>query len=128
MKKLLTSALSLALLGLLTAGAWANGKDLKEHVKFNEQVVVNKTLVEPGYYLIRYDAATSQMFIYDGDDVVASAPATVRYNADEFDHDAILYTRTALGNVLTSIRLGGQHEALELQPAIETVSVIGVIW
>ena len=116
MKKLLTSALSLALLGLLTAGAWANGKDLKEHVKFSEQVVVNKTLVEPGNYLIRYDAATSQMFIYDGDELVASAPAAVQYNTDEFEHDAILYTRTTLGNVLTGVRLGGQHEELKLQP------------
>lgn len=128
MKKLLTSVLSVALLGVLTAGAWAHGKDLKEHVTFHEPVVVNKTWVEPGDYLIRFDADTNQMFIFDGDDLVATAPATVQYNADEFEHDAILYTRTLMGNVLTGVRLGGQHEALQLNPMIDNVSVIGVLW
>jgi hypothetical protein len=128
MKKLFTIVQSVALLGLMTVGTWAHDQDLKEHVTFHNPVVVNKTWVEPGDYLIRYDAATRQMMIFDGNELVAAAPATVQYNADEFEHDAVLYTRTVIGNVLTGVYLGGQHEALHLQPEIESVSISGVIW
>jgi hypothetical protein len=112
MKKLATGLLSLSLLCLLSVGALADHKDLKEHVTIHDKVWVNDTLVKPGDYLIKYDASTGMMSIMNGDKVVAQAKATVKIISDKFDQDALLVVGTDKGAKLTGIRLGGQHEEL----------------
>lgn len=114
MKKFRTILTAISFLCLLSIGIVANGKDLKEHVTFTQKIWVNDTLVEPGRYLIRYDAAMGVMKIMEGDDVVAQAQATVTVNDEKFDQDAVLLNTTSKGEVLTGIRLGGQREELHL--------------
>jgi hypothetical protein len=128
MKRIRMGFLGLALVGLLSVGAFAYPKDLKEHVTFFDDMVVSNTRVEAGDYLIRYDAETSQMMIFEGDDLVATAKATVIVHDDEFDRDAVLYTTTSMGNVLTGVRLGGQRAELQLTPQVSTISIIEVMW
>jgi hypothetical protein len=54
------------------------------------------------------------MKILAGNKVVAQAKATVKVNSDKFDQDALLTTTTPNGIKLTGIRLGGEHEELQL--------------
>ncbi len=124
MKKFRTILTAISFLCLLSIGIVANGKDLKEHVTFTQKIWVNDTLVEPGRYLIRYDAAMGVMKIMEGDEVVAQAQATVTVNDEKFDQDAVLLNTTSKGEVLTGIRLGGQREELhlsEITASVETV-------
>lgn len=124
MKKFRTILTAISFLCLLSIGIVANGTDLKEHVTFTQKIWVNDTLVEPGRYLIRYDAAMGVMKIMEGDEVVAQAQATVTVNDEKFDQDAVLLNTTSKGEVLTGIRLGGQREELhlsEITASVETV-------
>lgn len=114
MKNMKTIFTAMSLLCLLSIGIAAKDNDLKEHVTFKQKVWVNNTLVKPGDYLIRYDAAAGIMKIMKGDNVVAEARATVTVNDDKFDQDALLMSTTSKGDVLTGIRLGGQREELHL--------------
>jgi hypothetical protein len=50
----------------------------------------------------------------EGNDVVAQAKATVTVSNEKFDQDALLINNTSKGDVLTGVRLGGQHEELHL--------------
>ncbi len=117
MKNFKTMVMAISFLCLLSIGVVANG-DLKEHVTITQKIWVNNTLVKPGNYLIRYDAAAGVMKIMKGDDVVAEAKATVKVNDDKFDQDALLTSTTSKGDVLTGIRLGGQREELQLTDAV----------
>lgn len=124
MRKLSTTLTAITFLCLLTIGIAAKNGDLKEHVTFTQKVWVNDTLVKPGKYLIRYEAATGMMKIMEGDDVVAQAKATVTTNEEKFDQDALLISNTAKGDVLTGVRLGGQREEIhlsEITASVETV-------
>jgi hypothetical protein len=114
MKKLASGLTSFSLLCLLSAGALADHKDLKEHVTINEKIFVNGTKVKPGRYLVRYNANTGEMQLEMSGKVVAQAKATVVINNDKFDQDALLTRTTASGTQLTGIRLGGQHEEIQL--------------
>jgi hypothetical protein len=114
MKKITTLLTTISFLCLLSIGIVANEGDLKEHVTFTQKIWVNDTMVKPGNYLIRYEAATGMMKIMEGDDVVAQAKATVTVNNDKFDQDALLISNTSKGDVLTGVRLGGQREELHL--------------
>jgi len=124
MKKFRTILTAISFLCLLSIGIVANGKDLKEHVTFTQKIWVNDTLVEPGRYLIRYDAAMGVMKIMEGDEVVAQAQATVTVNDEKFDQDAVLLNTTSKGEVLTGIRLGGQREELHLSEIIASVETV----
>lgn len=123
MKKLTVLLAAISIVCLISIGFAANDKDLKEHVTFNQKIWVNNTLVKPGKYLIRYDAAMGVMKILEGDDVVAEAKATVRVNDEKFHQDALLTTETSKGEVLTGIRLGGQHEEIQVT---EMTPVVGI--
>ena len=123
MKKLTVMLTAISFLCLMSVAIAANDKDLKEHVTFNEKIWVNNTLVKPGKYLIRYDSTMGVMKVMEGDDVVAEAKATVRVNDEKFHQDALLTTETSKGEVLTGIRLGGQHEEIQLT---EMAPVVGI--
>jgi hypothetical protein len=114
MKKITASLMTLSLLCLLNVGTSAYDKNLKEHVQISEKVLVNGTVVKPGFYLIKYNAGTGEMSIMRGHKVVATAKATVKMSGEKFDRDAVLTKSTSMGEVLTGVRLGGQHEELDL--------------
>ncbi len=114
MRKITTILTAVSFLCLLSIGIAAREGDLKEHVTITQKIWVNDTLVKPGKYVIRYDAAAGMMKIMEGNDVVAQARATVTVNNEKFDQDALLLNSTAKGDVLTGVRLGGQHEELHL--------------
>jgi hypothetical protein len=114
MKKIATGLASFSLLCLLSAGALADHKDLKEHVTINEKMYVNGTKVKPGRYLVRYNSDSGEVQLERNGKVIAQAKATVVVNNDKFDQDALLTRTTASGTQLTGIRLGGQHEEIQL--------------
>ncbi|MEP7342126.1 MAG: hypothetical protein ABI977_30630 [Acidobacteriota bacterium] len=112
MKKLIMSLMAVSIMGLVSFSGFAQGKNLKEEVTFNEKLWVNNTAVERGDYLVKYDANTGEITILDGKKVVATAKATVRTNDKAFTSDALLITTTPEGNKVTGFRLGGQHEEI----------------
>jgi hypothetical protein len=124
MKKLATGLATLSLLCLLNIGTLAYEKDLKEHVQINDEVWVNNTLVKPGKYLIEYSATTGEMKITSGKQIVAQAKATVKVNSERFDRDALLTRTTSMGQQLTGVRLGGQHEELDLSDIVVSIEQV----
>jgi len=114
MNKIANIFVSFSLLCLLSAGALADHKDLKEHVTISEKMYVNGTKVKPGKYLVRYNSDSGDMQLEMNGKVVVTAKATVVVNNDKFDQDALLTTTTASGTQLTGIRLGGQHEEIHI--------------
>jgi hypothetical protein len=114
MKKMVTGLLSFSLLCLLSAGALADHKDLKEHITISQKIWVNGTEVKPGSYLVRYDAASSEMKLERNGKVIAQAKATVVVNNEKFDQDALLIRGAEDAMQLTGVRLGGQYEEIQL--------------
>jgi hypothetical protein len=114
MRKLIASFSAVFLLCILSVGVSAQEKDLKEKFTFDEDVLVNTTLVKKGTYLIKYNPETSEVKFMDGDNVVAKAKATVKLNEKEFDSDGLITTETSSGKKLTGLRLGGQREEITI--------------
>ena len=123
MKKLTTGLMAVSLLCLLSVGAAAYDKDLKEHMMFPDKIIVGNTIVKKGDYLIKYHAQTSQVSIMKGSKLVATANAAVTVNDKKFDHDAII-TR---GDKLIGLRLGGQREELTISEPVVTLPEIETI-
>ena len=114
MKRITTNLLAVSLLCLLSVGALAQGKDLREHVTFSENLLVNNTLVKKGEYLVKYNAQTGQVSFMDGRKMVAQAKASVKVNDKKAESD-VLYTKmTPAGEKLTGMKLGGQHEEITI--------------
>jgi len=114
MKKLANGLTSLSLLCLLSAGVLADHKDLKEHITIHNKVWVNGTEVKPGDYMVRYDASSSEMILERDGKVIAQAKATVVVNGKKFEQDALLTSGPEDAMKLTGVRLGGQHEEIQL--------------
>ena len=112
MKKLILSMMAVGIVGLGSLSGFAQGKDLKEHITIREAIWVNSTSVEPGDYLVKYDAKSGEATIYDGKRLVVTAKATIKISEKPFASDSLLTTTTPAGTKLTGVRLGGQHEEI----------------
>ncbi len=115
MKKIATGLTSFSLLCLLSAGALADHyKNLKENINISSTVYVNGVKIKPGRYKVRFDGASHEMKLERDADVVVTAKATVVVNSDKFDRDALLTRGSEDSMQLTGIRLGGQHEEIQI--------------
>jgi hypothetical protein len=112
MKKQIMGLMAVSIMSLVSLSAFAQGKNLKEEITFKETTWVNSTSIQPGSYLVRYDAKTGEISVMDGKEVVATAKATVKTNDKSFTSDALLTTTTPMGRKLTGIRLGGHREEI----------------
>ena len=112
MKKLIMSLMAVSIMGLVSVGGFAQGKNLKEQVTFREKLWVNTTAVEPGNYVVKFDANTGEVTILNGKKVVATAKATVKTNDKSATSDALMTNTTSAGTKLTGLRFGGQHEEI----------------
>lgn len=112
MKKLILSIMAVGIVGLASLSGFAQGKDLKEQITIREAIWVNSTSVEPGAYLVKYDAKTGEASIYDGKRLVVTVKATIKTSEKPFAGDALLTITTPTGTKLTGVRLGGQHEEI----------------
>ena len=109
--------LTIFVVSLLSIGALAddNDKILKDSFEFSRDVTVGNTLVKKGRYVVKFNAQTSMVSIIDDKaNVVVTARATMKMNAQNFDKDEILFTESGDKVVLTGLRLGGQKEELTL--------------
>ncbi len=114
MKKITAGLMAVSLLCLLSLGILAQEKNLKEKFTFDDDFLVNTTLVKKGTYLVRYDSDTNEVSIMDRDEVVARAKATVTTHDKKFGQDAIVTITTPTGRKLTGLRLGGQREEITI--------------
>ncbi len=115
MKKIATGLTSFSLLCLLSAGALADHyKNLKENINISSTVYVNGVKIKPGRYKVRFDGASHEMKLERDADVVVTAKATVVVNSDKFDRDALLTRGSEDSMQVTGIRLGGQHEEIQI--------------
>lgn len=112
MKKLILSLTALSILGLVSIGGFAQGTDLKERVTFRDKVWVNTTAIEPGDYLVKYDAKTGELAIVNGKKVIATAKASVKTNDKKATGDALLTSTTSSGTKLNGLRFNGQREEI----------------
>lgn len=112
MKRLILSITAVAILSLASLGIFAQGKNLNERVTFREPVWVNTTLIEPGQYVVTYDAQTGDMSIIDGNKLIVTAKATIKTYGNPFARGVILTSPTPEGRKLAGIRLAGQREEI----------------
>lgn len=114
MKRLMISFAAVTIIALAGLGVFAQEKDLKENIKLRETTWVNETSLEPGDYVVKYDAKAGEITIWDGKKVIATAKATVKMNEKSNPSDGFTTTSTATGRKLTGIRLGGKHEEITI--------------
>src|SRR5437868_2256906 len=115
MRKLSIKLLALSLLSLMSIAAYGYDKNLKEHITLPDDVMVGNTTLKKGDYLVKFDAATSQISFFNMNKnkvVVATAMATVKVNEKKAESDALYTKMTPRGEQLIGLRLGGQHEEL----------------
>jgi hypothetical protein len=122
MQKLILSIMAVGIVGLASLSGIAQAKDLKEQITIREAIWVNSTSVEPGNYLVKYDAKTGEATIYDGKRLVVTAKATIKTSEKPFASDSLLTTTTPAGTRLTGIRLGGQHEEIMFTDVVVEVN------
>jgi len=122
MRRLIFSFMVVSLFSLLNIGALAYARDLKEHITFSDDVMVGNTVVKKGDYLIKYNTQTSELSFVDlnKNKVVATAMASVKVNDKKAESDALYTMKTATGEKLTGLRLGGQREELIISDTITT--------
>ena len=119
MRRLFTNLIAGALVTVVSMTALGDSHEVKEHFKFNRDILIGSTLVKEGRYLVVYDTATRQMQVKDDDgDVVARAAASLMVHESKFRQDAILTMSTPEGIRLTGLRLGGENEELTLTDAV----------
>ena len=112
MKRVTINLMVVAIMSLASLGAFAQGKNLNERVTFRGTMWVNSTSVEPGQYVVKYDAQTGEMTILDRNKVIVTAKATVKTSEKSFADGVILTSATPGGRKLTGIRLAGQREEI----------------
>lgn len=115
MKKLGISLLAVLALSIGIAGtAWANGKNLKKTVTFDQDVMVNDNLVKKGTYQIKFVSADSSISIMDDNELVASAKVNVKEGLKKSPHNSLAFTTTEKGKLLTAITFEGDKRVLHL--------------
>ena len=127
MRKLSVKLMAVSLLSLLSIGVYGYGKDLKEHITIPENVMVGSSTLKHGNYLVKYDAATSQVSFKDlnKNKVVTTAMATIKVNDKKAPSDAVYTKTTPEGEMLVGLRLGGQREELAFsEPANLTEPIV----
>lgn len=113
MKKLIMSLMAFSIIALVSLNTLAQGKNLKEEVKFTQDTWVNNTSVKAGTYIAEYNAQSGEInFLDSKKKVVATAKATVKTSEKKFAGDALMTSTTPNGSKLTGIRLGGQREEI----------------
>jgi len=125
MRKIASSFLALSLLCMLSVSpALAHeAGELTERVTFHTDIWVNNTVVESGDYKLVFEPETSTLKVMDGDDVVAQAKASLKVNSEKADQDVIYTITTLAGRTLQSVKFGGQHEEVVVEPTTEAASV-----
>ena len=112
MRRIASSLLIASLICALSVPAFANEKMVKDHFTFEDDVLVDSTLVKKGNYLIKYSPETSEVSIMKGNKLVARAKASVIMHDQQFEQDAFLIMDTAAGKKLTALRPGGEREEI----------------
>lgn len=117
MKRVSSMFLAIAITALMSVSMLGQAANFKEHFNFNNDILIGKTLVKKGRYLVKYDSSASQISVFDGEKLIVQVPATAKQVDRKFDSDAILTADSAEGIKLTGFRLGGQRQELMLTEA-----------
>ncbi len=108
---------TLALCALLGTMAWAKGKSHTHAISFNENTMVNGTMVKKGDYEAKFDEQTSELTILNGNHVVATAKVKEKGLPKKADQTKYDLHQSANGPVLTQVTFGGDHYTLMLDDA-----------
>lgn len=125
MRKITSSFAALSLLCLLNitpAIAHENG-EVTEHVKFNDNILVNDTVVKSGEYKLVFEPETSMLKIKKGNKIVAQTRAAMKVNPQKAERDYVYTRDTLAGKALEGVKFGGQHEEVMVEPSDENASV-----
>jgi hypothetical protein len=114
MRKLVASLTIASLLCLVSIGALAYDKELKDRFTFHEDLLVGKTVVKKGEYLVKYNTQTGEVSFLEGDKVVAVVKGTIKMHDKKFDQDALITIKTPAGDKLIGLRPGGHHEEISI--------------
>ena len=123
MRRRFTNLFATVLLTFVSVTALGESHQVKEHFKFNTDILIGSTMVKKGDYVVVYDTATREMQVRDDDgDVVARAIASLTVHESKFRQDAILTMSTPEGTRLTGLRLGGENEEITLSDPVVSTS------
>ena len=104
-------ALMLCAMTVITAVA----KDKKAFVKFDDNLVVNNTVVKKGEYQVRFDEQTGELTILNGKNAVAKAKAKLEKRDKKASNTTLDTRQNDKGVALVSITLEGDNEAIVLE-------------
>lgn len=118
MKKLAGMIMTtLAICGLVAGMAFAKGKTHSHDISFNENTLVNGTMVKKSEYQARFNEETGELSIMDGKHIVATAKAreeSLKKKAEQTSYDL---HQSEQGPVLTQVTFEGNHYTLKLEMA-----------
>ena len=104
-------ALMLCAMTVITAVA----KDKKAFVKFDDNLVVNNTVVKKGEYQVRFNEQTGELSILNGKNTVATAKAKLEKRDKKASNTTLDTRQNDKGAALISITLEGDSEAIVLE-------------
>ena len=104
-------ALMLCAMMVLTAVA----KDKKAFVKFDDNLVVNNTVIKKGEYQVRFDEQTGEFSILNGKNTVAKAKAKLEKRNKKASSTILDTRQNDKGATLISITLEGDNEAIVIE-------------
>lgn len=104
-------ALMLCAMTVVTAVA----KDKKAFVTFDDNLVVNNTVVKKGEYQVRFNEQTGELTILNGKNTVATAKAKLEKRNKKASSTTLDTRQNDKGAALISITLEGDTEAIVLE-------------
>lgn len=118
--KIMAGFISASLFCLMFAAvsfAGDDNKEIKHHVDFSDNFYVNNTMVKKGRYEVKFDPATNQISILDGNKVLASASASVEMLDKKSEFTTQDFMTTDKGMVLKSVKFqGDKRQIMILSP------------
>ncbi len=122
MKRFGMTLVALSLFCLMTAGiALANNeKSRSKDVTFNENVLVNGTMVKAGVYRVKFDAKANEVILMRDGEVVVKTKANVQMNETKAPYNSAMFVTTDKGKVLTGINFSGDRRTILIESAEST--------
>lgn len=103
----------------LAATSVVEAKNRKKTITFNEDVLVNDTLVKKGTYEVKFDAASNTVSVLKNGDVMATAKADVKPTERKAPYNSASFTQTEKGRVLSALAFEGDKRLILVSGARE---------
>lgn len=96
----------------LAATFVVEAKNRKKTITFNEDVLVNDTLVKKGTYEVKFDAASNRVSVLQDGELIVTAKADVKLTERKAPYNSASFTQTEKGQVLSALTFEGDKRLI----------------